>query len=62
MDVRSNADPSAADRGTTFILKVPVAAGSGNEGRKMAASAARNEPGSGVAGMQVFGTKGKENG
>jgi signal transduction histidine kinase len=35
MDVRSNADPAAADRGTTFTLRVPVAAGAGGEGRKI---------------------------
>src|SRR6266702_6149661 len=33
MDVRSNADPGAADRGTTFTLRVPVA--TSGEGRKM---------------------------
>jgi signal transduction histidine kinase len=36
MDVRSNADPAAADRGTTFTLKLPVAIGAGGEGRKIA--------------------------
>jgi signal transduction histidine kinase len=35
MDVRSNADPAAADRGTTFTLRVPVAAVAGGEGRKI---------------------------
>jgi signal transduction histidine kinase len=35
MDVRSNADPAAADRGTTFTLRVPVAAIAGGEGRKI---------------------------
>jgi signal transduction histidine kinase len=39
MEVRSNADPAAADRGTTFTLRVPVAAGSGGEGRKIVGSA-----------------------
>lgn len=36
MDVRSNADPTAPDRGTTFTLRLPVAVGTGSEGRKMA--------------------------
>jgi signal transduction histidine kinase len=35
LDVRSNADPEAADRGTTFTVRLPVAAGTGNEGRKI---------------------------
>ena len=35
MDVRSNADPAAADQGTTFTLRVPVAAIVGGEGRKI---------------------------
>jgi signal transduction histidine kinase len=35
MDVRSNADPAAPDRGTTFTLKLPVVIG---EGRKSAGS------------------------
>jgi hypothetical protein len=35
MDVRSNADPAAAERGTTFTLKLPVAI---SEGRKLAGS------------------------
>ncbi len=39
MDVRSNADPAAADRGTTFTLRVPVAASAGGEGRKIVAVA-----------------------
>ncbi len=39
MDVRSNADPAAADRGTTFTLRVPVAAIAGGEGRKIVAVA-----------------------
>ena len=39
MDVRSNPDPEAADRGTTFTLRVPVAAGSAGEGRKIVGSA-----------------------
>ena len=43
MDVRSNADPAAADRGTTFTLRVPVAAIAGGEGRKIVSVA--NTPG-----------------
>ena len=39
MDVRSNADPAAADRGTTFTFRVPVAVGSGGEGRKIVGAA-----------------------
>ncbi|WP_213807010.1 ATP-binding protein [Granulicella sp. dw_53] len=46
MDVRSNADPAAADRGTTFTLKVPLAAGTTGEGRKITAGMARSESGS----------------
>jgi len=34
MDVRSNADASSADRGTTFTLRLPIASGAGVEGRK----------------------------
>jgi signal transduction histidine kinase len=37
IDVRSNADPASADRGTTFILRVPVAAGANSDGRRQAA-------------------------
>jgi signal transduction histidine kinase len=40
IDVRSNADPAAADRGTTFILRVPVAAGASGDGRRQAAGVA----------------------
>jgi signal transduction histidine kinase len=47
MDVRSNADPAAADRGTTFTLRVPVAGGSGGEGRKIVGAA------NSTAGMSV---------
>lgn len=36
MDVRSNADPAAADRGTTFTLRIPVAGGAMGEARKLA--------------------------
>ncbi|MBS1799272.1 MAG: PAS domain-containing protein [Acidobacteria bacterium] len=34
LDVRSNPDPAAADRGTTFTLRLPMAAGSATETRK----------------------------
>jgi signal transduction histidine kinase len=41
MDVRSNADPTATDRGTTFTLSVPVAAGASTENRRLVANASR---------------------
>ncbi len=34
MDVRSNADASSPERGTTFTLRLPIASGAGVEGRK----------------------------
>lgn len=34
LDVRSNPDPAAADRGTTFTLRLPMAAGAAAETRK----------------------------
>ena len=34
LDVRSNADPAAPDRGTAFTLHIPVSNGAGNEIRK----------------------------
>ncbi|HEV2710744.1 MAG TPA: ATP-binding protein [Edaphobacter sp.] len=34
MDVRSNADASSPERGTTFTLRLPIATGAGVEGRK----------------------------
>lgn len=34
MDVRSNADISSPQRGTTFTVRLPVATGAGVEGRK----------------------------
>jgi signal transduction histidine kinase len=34
LDVRSNADPAAPDRGTAFTLNIPVSNGAGNEIRK----------------------------
>jgi signal transduction histidine kinase len=42
LDVRSNPDPNAVDRGTTFTLRLPMAAGAGAaEARKSAAGASR---------------------
>jgi signal transduction histidine kinase len=38
MDVRSNADASSPDRGTTFTLRLPIATGAGVEGRKAIAA------------------------
>jgi signal transduction histidine kinase len=37
LDVRSNPDPAAADRGTTFTLRLPLAVGTAAETRKAAA-------------------------
>jgi len=34
MEVRSNADPNSVERGTTFTFRLPIAAGTGGEGRK----------------------------
>jgi len=34
MDVRSIADASSPERGTTFTLRLPIASGAGVEGRK----------------------------
>jgi signal transduction histidine kinase len=34
MEVRSNADPSSVERGTTFTFRLPIAAGVGGESRK----------------------------
>ncbi len=36
LEVQSNPDPMAQDRGTTFTLKLPLAVGGGGEGRKVA--------------------------
>ena len=36
LEVQSNADPAAEDRGTTFMLKLPLAVGPSGEGRKVA--------------------------
>jgi signal transduction histidine kinase len=38
MDVRSNADASSPERGTTFTLRLPIATGAGVEGRKAIAA------------------------
>lgn len=38
MEVRSNADPSSVERGTTFTFRLPIAAGVGGEGRKVVAA------------------------
>jgi signal transduction histidine kinase len=48
LDVRSNATPLAADRGTTFTLRLPIAAGSAQEVRKAPAGMSRR-----VLGEQV---------
>ena len=62
MDVQSNADPNAADRGTTFTLRVPLVVS--GEGRKLA-GAARVEVGhisteAAGRGPGSFSTTGKE--
>jgi signal transduction histidine kinase len=38
MDVRSNAEPNSAERGTVFTFRLPIAAGVGVEGRKVVAA------------------------
>jgi signal transduction histidine kinase len=45
LDVRSNPNPLAVDRGTTFTLRLPVAAGAAGETRKAAAGSARKAVG-----------------
>jgi signal transduction histidine kinase len=45
LDVRSNANPLAVDRGTTFTLRLPLAAGAAGETRKAAAVGARKAVG-----------------
>lgn len=45
LDVRSNPDPMAADRGTTFTLRLPMAAGAATETRKAALGASRRAVG-----------------
>jgi signal transduction histidine kinase len=53
MDVRSNANAAAADQGTIFTLRVPIAAGTGAEVRKMVGAGAGAGPaGSGPAGKE----------
>jgi signal transduction histidine kinase len=37
MEVRSNADPISVKRGTTFTFQLPIAVGTGGEGRKVVA-------------------------
>jgi signal transduction histidine kinase len=55
MEVRSNADAEAADRGTAFTMHLPLSAGSANEGRRMANLSDRTEPGPKTAGHPVAG-------
>ena len=45
LDVRSNANPLAVDRGTTFTLRLPVAAGAAGEIRKTAPAGTRRAVG-----------------
>jgi signal transduction histidine kinase len=45
LDVRSNPDSEAADRGTTFTLRLPIAAGAVAETRKTAAGVGRRAVG-----------------
>jgi len=45
LDVRSNTNPLAADRGTTFTLRLSIAAGSAGETRKAAVGSARKAVG-----------------
>jgi signal transduction histidine kinase len=45
LDVRSNPNPLAVDRGTTFTLRLPVAVGTSGETRKAAAGSARKAVG-----------------
>jgi signal transduction histidine kinase len=40
MEVRSNAEPSSVERGTTFTFRLPIAAGAVTESRKAAAAGA----------------------
>jgi signal transduction histidine kinase len=39
MEVRSNAEPISPERGTVFTFRLPIAAGVGGDGRKVAAVA-----------------------
>ncbi len=43
MDVRSNADASSPERGTTFTLRLPIASGAGVEGRKAGTAGASHK-------------------
>jgi signal transduction histidine kinase len=43
MDVRSNADVNSPERGTTFTLRLPIATGTGVEGRKAIAAGAGHQ-------------------
>lgn len=45
LDVRSNADPTAGDRGTTFTLRLPVAAGATEPRKAIPAGASRKGTG-----------------
>jgi signal transduction histidine kinase len=45
LDVRSNTNPLAADRGTTFTLRLPVAPGVAGETKKVAAGSSRKAVG-----------------
>ncbi|WP_260705066.1 sensor histidine kinase [Edaphobacter flagellatus] len=45
LDVRSNPDPAAPDRGTTFTLRLPMAAGTSAETRKAATGTSRRAVG-----------------
>ncbi|HEY0163570.1 MAG TPA: ATP-binding protein, partial [Edaphobacter sp.] len=45
LDVRSNASPEAQDRGTTFMLRLPMSAGIVEPGKTLAATADRKAVG-----------------
>jgi signal transduction histidine kinase len=47
MDVRSNVDEMAIDRGTTFTFRLPIVAGTSGEGRKAVAAGAAGRKGMG---------------
>ncbi len=48
LDVRSNADPTAGDRGTTFTLRLPMAVGAAEARKGIPAGAGRKGTGEGV--------------
>jgi signal transduction histidine kinase len=50
MEVRSNANPEAADRGTTFTLHLPISVGVANEGRRPPAILSSGTEPAGAAG------------